>query len=91
MTIEDLLNMPRLSLTQARELTSAIGYTQVKSSAGWIPLSNWRPYGGVPEERLTFVLIPDEDVLVDRPAENDRITRAGFALGCWPLRTESRS
>lgn len=92
MTLEDLLTSAQYTLPETRRFCRLAGYTHVKVSTGqWLTLAEWRPYSGIPEHRLTFVVNTDEDAIIDRPADNGRLTRMGFALGCWPLKREPTS
>src|SRR3990167_6720742 len=82
-----LLAAPFSSPPEARAALTRAGFSHVKVSTGdWLPVDEWRPYAGIPEERLSFVLDETANVVIDRPAEGVRLTRLGFALGCWPLR-----
>lgn len=62
------------------DLASKLGYHEIKTAAGWIPLKEWEPYGDDPKARFTL------------DAKDDGITDAitsgtAEALGFWRLRT----
>jgi len=74
-----------LTVDEARALLGSLGYTCVKTSAGWIPLEAWNPYGNAPSVRLT--LDQEQHRLVDAvtyPLDNPR----GVAMGIWPVRKD---
>lgn len=80
----------RLTIEPMRARLRALGYVEVQTMGGPLPLDNWNPYGIAPgganhrkDSKVVWHGRIDGDRVVDAPADHN--PGSPFYLGSWPL------
>jgi len=61
-----------------------LGFTDVQTAAGWIPLDEWNPYGKKDSEWIDFYILDDE-IHEQMNAKARILENYPGITGIWPL------
>jgi hypothetical protein len=66
-----------LNLDDMKELLQKVGFDEVRTGGGWVPIRTWSPYGGY--KKTKFKLYAELSTVYD-------VVPAGEVAGKWSVR-----